>query len=248
MMKNFYNHIDDYLNGSLSGNELKVFEAELKVNPELRKQLAFNREVNSTIIETDIDELKIKLNQAQKQQHKQVAKRRLFITSIAAAAAIALIVSIGSLFLNSQISPTQIFADSFEAYQPIGQTRDLSDNKQSENFLLIHKLYSQKEFAKAIPLLEAALEQETSSAQAHLMLSSAYLSSSQPAKAEALLKNLLNTEMSFQHKEIAKWYLALSLTKQGKTSEARTLFNEIANEHGFYAKEASDILALFDKL
>ena len=36
-MEDYYAHIDDYMNGLLEGEELRLFEAEMKRNPSLKK-------------------------------------------------------------------------------------------------------------------------------------------------------------------------------------------------------------------
>lgn len=56
---------------------------------------------------------------------------------------------------------------------------------------------------------------------------------------EAVLKNTNNVF----HPE-AKWYLALTLNKAGEKESSKRLLTEIANENGFYSKQAKELLKL----
>ncbi|MDD3892359.1 MAG: hypothetical protein PHE03_08665, partial [Bacteroidales bacterium] len=246
MMTNFLNLIDDYINGNLSPNQQKAFEAELKVSPKLREELALNKEINSAIQEKDVDLLRKKLFQAKPQGHKKSSKYRYLFASLAGAAAIALLMVFGFLQTNKPSLPEQIFANNFEVYQPVGQTRATGDDSISDKLLTIHKHYLKDEFLESIPLLESIININSPDAQTSLMLASAYLKCKHYKKAEHLLKPLLNYSLTDQHTEMAKWYLALTLTRLENIDEAKKLYIDIAKGNGFYAGKAENILVLFN--
>jgi len=245
-MTNFLEQIDEYINGSLSANQQKAFEAELKVNPELREQLTLNKEINTAIQEKDVDLLRKKLNQTKPQGHKKSSKYRYLFVSLAGAATIALLMVFGFLLTTKPRLPEQIFANNFEVYQPVGQTRDSGDDSINDKLRFIHKLYIGGEFSESIPLLESIINNNSPDAQASLMLTSAYLKCKHYEKAEHLLKRLLNYGLTEQYTEMAKWYLALTLTRLESIDEAKKLYTDIAKGEGFYAGKAEKILALFN--
>lgn len=246
MMTNFLDLIDEYINGSLSANQQKAFEAELKVNPELREQLTLNKEINTAIQERDVDLLRKKLNRAKPQGHKKSSKYRYLFVSLAGAATIALLMVFGFLLTTKPRLPEQIFANHFEVYQPVGQTRDFGDDSISHKLLTIHKHYLKDEFSESIPLLESIINSNSPDAQTSLMLTSAYLKCQHYEKAEHLLKHILNYDLTDQYTEMAKWYLALTLTRLENIDEAKKLYIDIAKGEGFYAGKAEKILALFN--
>ena len=74
------------------------------------------------------------------------------------------------------------------------------------------------------------------------MLATAYLETNQEDKSENLLRNLMAENENDLYFEQIKWYLSLSILKQGKTDEAKNLLTEIEKEEGFYSKRATSIL------
>ena len=53
-----FERIEAYLNGALQGDDLSNFEQQLTNNTELRNEFALHREVESLLIENEIDTLR----------------------------------------------------------------------------------------------------------------------------------------------------------------------------------------------
>jgi len=72
-------------------------------------------------------------------------------------------------------------------------------------------------------------------------LGNAYLSAGNAKEAEYTFKNYLNKYKEFTIE--SKWYLCLSLLKQGKREEANKILEELAKGNNNYSKEANAILS-----
>jgi hypothetical protein len=240
-MKNFSKQIDDYLMGKLSPSEGELFENEMRVNPALQKKVDICRELRDSIQETDIHSLREKLNSARysvKSSNTKWIKLSAYIT----AASIALLIALRFLVVDSSQNHDLIFSKHFQPFKIVGESRS---SLQKESNILSEELislYINKKYDDVIPIIESYLARYPNNKQASLMLSTAYLGTNRDEKAELILQRLTLDSNNEFYAEAIKWYLSLSIIKQGKLEEAKFILAEIENEKGFYSEKASSIL------
>jgi hypothetical protein len=240
-MRTYSKQIDDYIRGKLTPIEKKEFENELSTNPLLKKKVELCQDLHRSAMEGDIISLREKLNYSHIVYSKSKV-RRIRAISLFAAASIALLFAFRFMLMDGSPNHEKIFREHFEPFQIIGETRT---NQQDLTSLLpdeINKIYKKKEYHEVIPLLESYLEQYPNNKQAILMLSTAYIETNRNEKAEQILLELSFDSTKIIYNELTKWYLVLSILKQGKVDDAKVLLLEIKEEKGFYSDKAQSIL------
>jgi len=242
-MKNFSKQIDDYIMGRLSPSERELFEKRMKKDPALQKKVDICNELHDSIQETDIHSLREKLISAQ-YSVKSPKIKWIRLSTYITAASIALFIALRFLVVDSSQNHERLFSKHFQPFQIVGETRS---SQPSESNILsdeLVNLYINNKYNDAIPVIESYLDRYPNDNQASLMLTSAYLETNRDEKAEELLKRLVLENNNEFYAEVIEWYLALSILKQGKLEEAKSILTEIEMGKGFYSEKATSILDL----
>lgn len=235
--------LDRYIKGQLQGTDLTDFQREINNNPMLAKEVKKHQVIAKGIEAYGNEKLKQHLKQFRagmleesKPQKKSTGKIIRFI--IAAAAAVAFLIFMRQLWPQAATSQ-QLFAQSYEVYDASFSSRDTDaaiDLAQAE------KLYKSKAYQQAIPLLENAVQQQSTNAQLQLALGNAYLLNEQAPKAIPLFQSIINRNDAL-YGDQAKWYLALTYLKLEQTANCKQLIEQLAsNPEADFHQEAKALL------
>lgn len=240
-MKNYSKQIDSYLLNKLSPIDKEEFEKELTKNQSLRKKLDICKDLHDSVQEDDIFTLREKLKRAESDIGRK--KNKPFkIVSYLTAASIAIVITLRFFVFSPSPSYDELFEKYFEPFEIIGDTRSvesINDALLSDDII---KKYFNGKYFDIISEIESIAIDNPSKTEISLMLATAYLETNQEDKAENLLSNILVENKNGLYIEQIKWYLSLSIIKQGKTDEAKNLLTKIEKEEGFYSKRATSIL------
>ncbi len=170
-MENYFDKIQDYLDGELSADELREFEKELRANAELQKETAIRREMQSIITqrlkaEQGVRALRQTLKAAAAAHGKPSARVITFrraVIGLAAAAVLILAVVMSGVFSN-----TSTDLPVMEATVSRGVDTDSLYNSAS-------KAYNGKDYAAAALLLEQVVSADTQSSAARYYLGLSYV-------------------------------------------------------------------------
>ena len=233
--------IEAYLSGELKGQELRNFRAELASNPALADEVDFNRDINESIIDEEIVNIRnIIRNVILK---KQVISRKINLTKriviYASAASIALLI-VMNLPFQKQADNNQIFNNYYEPYNPDITLRSTTLKKNSVQFA--YKLYQDKEYGAAFQILDNYLHENHEDQTARFYLGMCALEMDKNGTAIDAFREIIDSESDSPFEEHAKWYLGLTYMKLEKTDSARMYFNTIVEEEGYHADAASEIL------
>jgi len=170
-MENYFDQIQDYLDGQLSADGQAAFEQELRGNAELQKQTAIRREMQDVIskrlkAEQGVPALRNTLKTVAAAHSKPAAKvipfRRIVI-GLAAAAALIFAVVMSGVFSNNGME-----LPAMEATISRGVSSDSLFNAAS-------KAYNEKDYAASALLLEQVVTADTQSAAARYYLGLSYV-------------------------------------------------------------------------
>lgn len=240
-MKTYSKMIDDYIRGTLSQSDNSNFEKALANDPRLQLKVKFCRELHESSNESDINALRATLSIAHSTSilaHNRFRK----ILYASAAACFAIIIAISITLISRIPKHEELFANHFNPYQLIGETRSGGEDSNNSLSAIANSYYDKKHYDTTITELTNHLQSDPDDIQARLLLASVYLEANYALLAQAILEDLLVDNIEVHYKEISRWYLALSILKQGNVDEVKPILAEIENENGFYSAKARSIL------
>jgi len=254
-------NIYDYLDGKLSGDSLKEFESQLKLDKSLQREVATIREMKSFLIEDVNEENAV---QSMKSFHESFIKenapiddrteqndislednnhkvdrsrRKLYFLIPASIAALFLVgFFLKPLFQTQKAyAPHEIFAAHFNPASPSFAQKGGDDTKV---LLLAENAFNNKDFKTAITHFTTYLNTNSANYEAVLYRAISYISEGEMESARTDL-NLIRSNRLFE--PAANLYDALIHIKEMKNDQAKPLLQQIPKTSSFY-KEAQSIL------
>jgi len=226
-----YEQIEKFLAGTLSGDELEVFEKSLQSDAELQAEVDLHRQVGETLKGEKIHEFRDVLKTVDQKwenpQEKKTAKKfTLPFRSLLAAAAIALLLIFAYPFLfpKSDVSGSALFAANFEPYKMILNQRSSGDEEDLMSQAV--SAYEQKDYAKASSLFQKIQAEKTDADALRLYIGVAELSLGNADKAISELKIIVEAAPPLLVEQ-SRWYLALAYLKKGDNKNAIALLENI---------------------
>lgn len=241
-MSDQLDHIEKYIKGALSGDDLEAFESEMQNDASLAEkvdnhrqllkglEIGFNLELKSMLQKEEA-----KFKQAPVKEPKRT--KSFYILFGMAAAVSVLIVSVFVL-QNRNLSNEQLFAQYYETYPNVEQPVSRSE-KNVEN---PYALYESGAYEKALLMFEDIID-EHSEDQAALFY--AGISSMEMHNAEAAITYLNNSIDANQKKYTrpAYWYLALAYLDNGQPENAKNTLDNLVSGEDKYAARATELLS-----
>lgn len=229
-MENYFDQIQDYLDGQLSADGQAAFEQELRGNAELQKQTAIRREMQDVIskrlkAEQGVPALRSTLKAVAAAQNKPAAKvipfRRIVI-GLAAAAALIFAVVMSGVFSNNGME-----LPAMEATISRGVNSDSLFNAAS-------KAYNDKDYAASALLLEQVVTADTQSAAARYYLGLSYVGNKAWGPAVTHLARISSGTSVYAGD--AAYFAALSYENLNEKTAAREQALKVPQASPYYKK------------
>ena len=219
--------IDEYLLGRLTEEEARKVEQALRENPDLAAAANLEAEVLKGATLHGQNQLRQRLRVIQANFEDKAEKATPSINYyLAIAAGIAALVLFAYLLLGRGPNTEKIFAEYYNPY-PISFTE--RGEKAEEDLLVLSQLYEEEKYAEAIPVLEKLLESRDEDGQLKLALGIAYLETGQLETAQNIFQNI-RAEGILLYKDLAVWYLALTLIKADEVDRAKQWLQVLADD------------------
>lgn len=237
-MEHLTEKIQDYIEGKLQAEELAEFENYLKQDAELRNLVNLQKEVNDilnrrlTSDEADLRDTLFHAENAVRYPQKSLYQRmKPFVILVSAAC----VLIIGYLFL---------FSPQSDLYNlPTMQSEIVRGQEANEQYEEAVKLYNQQSYGESREVLNTLIEKEPTVVQYQYYAALTYLGDQKWQEGSEKLRTIAEGKSVF--KDEAKYYLAISLDKQGKTSEALSLLKTISNR-GEIGNKAQKLIEKLD--
>ncbi len=246
MKEDFKGQLESYFSDEMDANERKAFLELLEQNLELKKEFEANVVIYRQMEDTELMELKDKLEKISKEQTDKKAKqRRLSITYIVAAS-MALLLSFGVLLNRSNLQQNELAVLYTEYYEVYKVSQNFRSWKQIENKSLVKalNLYEKADYKNARLEFEKILRGDPTNFAIKFYLGITYIETGEPEKAISLFDELAKDKGNL-FLEQAEWYLGICYLKTEKKTKALGQFTQIAASDGFFKDKAKEIL---DKL
>lgn len=244
----YWDEIDDYLDGNLDQQAHQVFRQRLADESELAKDTLFQQEMRQGIAYGSQHDLRSRLQVIHEEtvggeaHEAKIAPigRQLWLRWSAAAAL--LIGALGILFWIQQTpSSEQLFAANYEVYQFDATSRGPSDGDPSS---LALQAYQEQDYATATKQLSNILQNEPENPTLQLALAISYWENGQREQAQSAIKTLFNHPIL---KDQAYWYAALFALAENKTEVAMKYLALIPADSGQLHAKAAKLLKVLKK-
>ena len=236
--------IDRFLQGQLEGDNLDDFLKEIKTNPAMAKELQIQQDMAQGIEFHGNRQLRQRFRKISAEVKNNTGKTKnnkgRIIKFILAAAVIILLVCF-NLFFQKPASE-KLFA---QFYEP--SVLSITRNGDADNQLAqAEKLYNNKNYNAAIPLLQSILKTQTQNSQIQLALGNAYVNDDKPESAIQQFQSILDRNDAL-YADQAKWFLALTYLKTNQLEKSKGLLEELANDTGAdFHEEAEDLVKFLE--
>lgn len=246
--QNNYNKlIDKYINSEMTGDELELFENELKMNSRLKAEIELYKKIDHAIINDGLANFNKKINDihsehtSSKVDHKTnfIQKNIYYLV----AAIIILIIAIASIIYfsnNKKLSNTEIYSMYFKPYETIKKRSAETITNDDIYKEALHN-YDKSNYSRAIELFSQLFEQDDSYMAAYLYAGISLMETNNFPEAEKSFQTIINNNNIYYIQQ-AEWYLGLCYLKVNKTKKAKKQFNKIISRQGFYENKAKELL------
>jgi hypothetical protein len=244
MQNELFEKIELYLHNELEGEELRLFEEQLKTDKELREQLALYTTIDEEMRQKmsgneEEEKLKETLSGLNRKYFNQgggsakvllLNKRRRWLFA-AAAAILLLLAGAYWLFFTGNRESGTLYAQ-YARHQPLSLQRDNNDGAKILQDAV--KAYNNKNFNEALIGLTNYLQTDSSDAELLLAKNICLTETGNYEQAIAGLNKLAAENEIF--KSQALWYKALVYLKQNNKAECKEILESIPPGADTYTK------------
>ncbi|WP_028888507.1 tetratricopeptide repeat protein [Tenacibaculum ovolyticum] len=256
--------IENYLKGALSEYEEKDFLERMSNDDSFKEKVLFEKELFerfnekdwSFIENTNSEELKTlesvfksddvkKTKEAISMAYEEYSKpkKRALKLSYIAAASVAILIAVYSLFYTTNYSHNELYAVYI-------QTSELHSNISRGEVNLVKDLaigetyFNDKNYSKALPIFLKVLPENKNKASIYLYIAISQIELSKYNEAKATLDNLINSDLIDAEK--GYWYKSLLFVKSNQLKEAKEQLKFVIKNSYFKHKEAKELLSKLD--
>lgn len=240
--------IEQYRFGPMSESERLRFEQELTENPKLNHEFQLDIEIEASLKQYDIIDLRRKLFQVMNEEKaiiKEPIRKSFHSQWYMLAASVTFLILLGGAFrLMKPVKYTN--KTLFEMYYAGENAHSLTRSAGNSNDEAMTK-YREGDFNDALILFNEILDKDPGNIYIRYYSGLASIETNQNEKAVNEFKYIINQKNNL-FVENAQWYLALSYLKNNQINESKSLLMQIANNSSnHHNKEASQILKRISK-
>ncbi|MDZ7738538.1 MAG: tetratricopeptide repeat protein [Bacteroidales bacterium] len=236
----FARFIERYLDGSMQNAEKKWFEAELKGNPGLQKELELRKKVNKHTANQEAIAFRQTLMNAEV-RHRQAAgssrgRSKKLVRYAALFAGLMLLGSVSFYMVQNNVNTD--YADKYSPeYTPLSVSRSLSAN-MDEAYNKATVLYQAGNYSEAIKWFNMIVDEDM---QVEYMKGTSHMHIEQYTEAIGSFNRVVeNNDNLFL--EDAKFYLGICYLQTGQDTKAKPVLESISNSGNRHSKDARKLL------
>ncbi len=235
--ENRRNQVDRYVNGSMSAEEVDVFEQRMRENVALAEEVHLHRDVLAGMNHYFNLDLKKKLQEEEERLKKKPIN---FYKWVGIAASIILVAVVAYFLLfTGQTNPQQLYAQYYQPYPNIVNPTQRSDNSTENQGL---RAYEAGKYDEALQVFNRQMAEGEEEAYQLFYAGIASLHTGNEDDAVSYFQEVIDwQDPTFTNP--AQWYLALTHLKTGETQAAVRIFEEIKASGNDYSRRAADILS-----
>ncbi len=237
-----------YLDGEMSGEELKAFREELEQDPELRNELDLHGVIDRALQNRREEQFRSKLERsyADYQDNKINSKKRTWKWpgSIYFLSAIAAVFFVAVFFIQKDraINEKSLFDRYYTPLELGFSTRSFQNKHGNEDLVQGIQYYLEKDYLNSKLNFERYLSRYTKdSLFVCTILGISNLELGDYKEAEKNFEYVSYSSFSY-YREHCRWYLGLTYLVSGKLKKAEKVFSDFSVNNSVYSERAGEIL------
>ena len=237
--------IEDFIDGSLEGERLDEFIAELEVNTDLKAEVSLRKNVDASVGEADIMSLRDCLTQTRQDVVSREIKSLVPDTDSQkmqwwkiGAAVIVLLLAFGGLLKNEISSTGQLYDSYYQSPEWSSQRSVSSDVSYLQE---ANSYYVAGEYEKAISLYNEAISKSSEKYVYHFYKGASLQNMEEFEQAIPEYTKVISQGDNIFIEE-AEWYKSLCYIKMGEREKAKDQLLAIIERKGFYENDAKAVI------
>lgn len=237
--------IEDFIDGVLEGELLEEFEMELKDNTDLLAEVKLRKQVNDSILENDIFELREKLKSAR--ESSEVKKVKMFIPETKSGqikfwrrsvAVFIVLIGLAGVLSNGLISVSRTYDNYFEApaWSP-----ERSVNSDLTLFQVANRAYLNADYEKVIHTLNKITVTDNENFVVNFYKAASFQNMGKYAEAIEAYTKVIDNGNNFFIEE-AEWYRSLCYLKTGDKKKAELELLAVIEKKNHYENQAKAVI------
>ncbi|MEM9075565.1 MAG: tetratricopeptide repeat protein [Bacteroidota bacterium] len=228
----FFELLEDYLNGKLSKEEKIAFDKKLNADPNLKKELEKHKLLHEAMADFDAIDFRKRIQEVEKDvSFKQNKKRNQGFFRIAAS--LAILIGLGIIWTTYEPSRDNLFEEYYSAYP----MEDIKRGSQEQIPQQVLNDYSSKKYGEVISYFELLVQKYPEDDIIKMYLGTSYLEENRTKEALSVFKTIDDNA----YKEHALWYISLCyLNLEDRKNCIKTLDNLI-DYMGIYENKALEL-------
>lgn len=239
-----------YLDGDLNDHEKQQLTEKMSVDTSLGEKLDLIKDVDRVIGDRELTNFEECLKEVENtffnrrivEEPAPVYKiKRNYVMRAASIAAILVASLLTFILIQDRLtySHDKLFAMYYEKLPVDFATR--SNVLLNDEFTEAIKLYNQNKYKEAIVQFERVIKKDPTNNAAKLFLGICYTELKQYKNAANHFSNIIQQRDPI-FEEHASWYLSLCYIKTDNPKQAKSILNNLVNNHSFYTVKASELL------
>lgn len=231
--------IDDYLNASMRPEARQQFEQELNLNQDLAKAFELQKEIQKSVVLSQNDALKAKLQSMHAGSTNTAEPPRSIIPMrnwLSIAAGIAILAAAALWLFNSGEEASDLYEAYYTKYDYKVGTRN---GDVSKSLIQAEALYQESQYSKAVEAFKQAEQDAQVDDASRIAWANALMQSGQWLQAEDQLAKV-KTSLYMDQRD---WYQIMIFLAQEKKEQAKLLLQaSAADRDNDYAEDAKKLL------
>jgi tetratricopeptide (TPR) repeat protein len=237
--------IEEFIDGTLEGESLEEFKAELDLNTDLKAEVALRKNVDASVGEFDIMSLRNKLAQTRNEIESKETKSIVPDTKVqklqwwkVGAAVIVLMFAFGGLLKNEISSTNQVYDNFYQSPEWSPQRSVLADLSYLEEANI---LFANGEYKKAISLYDEAISKSSEDYVYRFYKGASFQNLEKFEMAIPEYSKVIEHGDNMFIEE-AEWFKSLCYIGMGEKKKAKEQLLAIIERKGFYEQDAKAVL------
>ena len=233
--------IEAYLKGKLSGSGLSAFEADLKKDPELQKEVLLQKAAYIAIQKHGEAEIRERVHHWDRPAPPAI-KRRHWLRMLIGVALLIPCLLLYQYFFNRDPLNERLFE---EYYAPYSNDSIAShSHPDMEEWQPAIKAYQNEDYTEATLHFENFMQKHPDDPMAIFYTGLSYLGQKPPIFTEAEYNLGQLVDRNNRYTEAAKWYLALAYLKENRIVRTKKLLQEMIQSDSYKKAEARELLSI----
>lgn len=232
--------IEQFLDGELTGQDLKDFKLKLQTDYDLAKECKLQKDIRNTLSEKELNLFRDKIAESGEKYEKRKEVKKKIVVALYSFFTI-VIITISSYFIFHKTYSNNELFDKYYTHYDAGTVTRGQEQSTKDVFELALRKYDNSQYELAIELFDEISDTSSYSINKEYFVGLSYMELKKYKEAITHFTKVTDDEPCI-YNDYAIWYKGLCYIKTKQPKEAVMQFKILKNKDSFYKKQATDVL------